>query len=129
MAEVHGRVAPSSGYSSPGMSPGPPRTLQPMDPLQSLWPWTTSTNVRYFLIDHLGTMDTIPISLDTRNEGFYGGKSKYLQEELGKTMHIIPLSLGARDEGYYVYGGKSKYLQKEHSRTMHIVPLSLSARN
>jgi len=38
MVEVHGRVALSGGYSFPGMSLGPPRTLQAMDPLQSLKP-------------------------------------------------------------------------------------------
>ena len=132
MAEVHGRVTPSGGYSAPGMSLGPTRTFQPMEPLQSLQPWPTSTNVRYSLTDYVRTIDnTVPISLEARNEGYqvYGGRSKYLQEELGRTMHTVPLSLGARNEGYQVYGGRSKYLQEELGGTMRTVPLSLGVRN
>ena len=131
MAEVHGRVTPSGGYSAPGMSLGPTRTFQPMEPLQSLQPWPTSTNVRYSLADHAGTTYVVPISLEAKNERYkvYGGRSKHLQEELGITMHIVPLSLGHGDEGYWVYGGRSKYLQEELGRTMHTIPLSLGARN
>ncbi|RZB51065.1 Heavy metal-associated isoprenylated plant protein 41 isoform B [Glycine soja] len=120
MAEVHGRVTPSGGYSAPGMSLGPTRTFQPMEPLQSLQPWPTSTNVRYSLTDYVRTIDnTVPISLEARNEGYqvYGGRSKYLQEELGGTMRTVPLSLGVRNEGYLVYGGRSNCFQEELART------------
>ncbi|TKY47074.1 hypothetical protein E2542_SST29129 [Spatholobus suberectus] len=132
MAEVHGRGAPSGGYSAfPGMRLGSPRALQPMEPLQSLQPWPTPTNVGYSLRDHFRSLDTVPISLGARNEGYqvYGGRSNYSQEELDRTMDTVPLLLGARNESYQVYGGRSNYLQEEHGRTRDTFSLSLGARN
>jgi len=63
MAEVHGRGAPSGGYSSLF---NPSRTLQPMKPLQSLQPWPTSANVRCSMTDHIRAMEPVPEPLYTR---------------------------------------------------------------
>lgn len=126
MAEVHGngRVAPYGGYAALGMSQGSSRPLQPIEPLEYLQPWRpTSTNVRYSLTDHVRTMDTVPLSFDPRNEGSHqvygGGRSNYLQEQLGRTMNTVPLSLGTRNEGYQVYDGRPDYLQELGRTTAH----------
>ncbi|KAK7301869.1 hypothetical protein RJT34_12745 [Clitoria ternatea] len=135
VAEVHERGAPSAGYSSLGLIPGSHIYLQPMEPLQSLQPWKTSTNVRYSMRNHVRTMDTVPVSFDGGNDGhrIYGGSSNYLQETLGSTTarREIYSFDGARSDlerhiakmprrtlSGDIYGSSSGYLQQAQGRTI-----------
>ncbi|KAK7305294.1 hypothetical protein VNO77_43197 [Canavalia gladiata] len=144
MAEVYGR--------------GPQRSLHPREPLQSLKPCTSSTNVGYSQAVHVRTMDVVPLSLGARNEGYnvFGGSSNYFKEEsLGRTTQMTnrhtSITSGHLSNMAEVYGRgpqrslhpreplqSSKpctsstnvgYSQAVHVRTMDVVPLSLGARN
>ncbi|KAJ1393035.1 hypothetical protein SESBI_35356 [Sesbania bispinosa] len=76
--EAYGGTAASGDYDAHhNISLGSRRSLLPMESLQSLQPWPTSTNVRYSLTDHVRAMD-IPLSHGARYEG-YCGSSNYLQ--------------------------------------------------
>ncbi|XP_027337460.1 uncharacterized protein LOC113851183 [Abrus precatorius] len=131
VGEVYRKTAPSALH---GVNLGPQRSLQPMEPLQSLQPWPQSTNVRYSDTDRVRTIDTIPLSLGARNEGYHvcGGSSNYLQEAFGRTTaQTASYSFdGVRpDFGRYIdeiprrtlngniYGGCSNYLNEELDRT------------
>ena len=48
-----------------------------------------TTYVRYSQVDHVRTMDVVPLPLGARNEDykFFKGRSNYMQEELGGTSY------------------------------------------
>ncbi|XP_057433212.1 uncharacterized protein LOC130726023 [Lotus japonicus] len=151
---VHKRTPPSVGYHpyAHGINLGSPRSLQPRNSFQSLQPWPTSTNARYSQIDHVGTIDNVPLSHTARNVDYqvFGGSSNYLPEapcrraqrssyfDVG-TRDPVPLSHSARNEDYHVYDGSSNYLPEAPYRTVKssyfdigtrdTVPLSYGARN
>ncbi|XP_057432525.1 heavy metal-associated isoprenylated plant protein 41-like [Lotus japonicus] len=56
------RISPSAAYHGHGINLGAQRSLQPMESLQSLQPWPASTNVRYSPTEHVGTMNTVPLT-------------------------------------------------------------------
>lgn len=72
------------------------RTLQPMELLQPLQLWPASSNCRFSTTNSFRrTMDIWPsLSVSARNEDYkyqvFGGKSRYLQEELCKTAAERP---------------------------------------
>ncbi|KAK7333324.1 hypothetical protein VNO80_30091 [Phaseolus coccineus] len=132
MAEVHGRGAPSGGYSF-GMSLVPPRTLQPMEPLQSLQMRPTSAYFRYSLTDH------IPVYTRRTLQPMQPLQSSQTWQTSSHTRYPLyhprilesdRVSLDARNEWYHqVNGGRSNYFLEEHGGTMHPAPLSHGARN
>ncbi|BAT88450.1 hypothetical protein VIGAN_05194800 [Vigna angularis var. angularis] len=141
MTEVHGRGFPPGGYSSLGMSRGPPRTFQP---------WPASANVRYSLTDHIRTMETVPEPLYTRrilqpmeeSQSLQPGPtSPYIRYSLTdhiRTMETVPESLYTRrtlqpmEERQSLPPGPTspyiRYSLTDHIRTMETVPESLYTR-
>lgn len=128
MAEVHGRGAPSGGYSF-GMSLVPPRTLRPMEPLQSLQLRPTSAYFRYPPTDPIPfytrrtlqpmqpLQQTWQTSSDTRYPLYHP-----------RIMETDRVSLDARNEWYHrLNGGRSNYFLEEHGGTMHTAPFSHGA--
>ncbi|XP_020220540.1 uncharacterized protein LOC109803398 [Cajanus cajan] len=98
--------------------------------------WPTSTNVGYFWRDHVRSMDTVPLSLGARNEGYQvcGGRSIYLQE-LSRTMDqrenvSFDESLTLRDTSLkWPTVNHVGHCSNNHVRPMDAVPLSFGARN
>ncbi|KAK7301871.1 hypothetical protein RJT34_12747 [Clitoria ternatea] len=121
LSEVHGRGAPFACYSA-HMNPDYQRSLQP---------WSTSTNVRYSMRDHVRTMDTVPISLHAGNEGYhqaYGGSSNYSREALGRTSHLQPME-PLQSWHPWSTSANVRYSMRDHVRTMDTVAISLHAEN
>jgi len=85
-----------------------PRTLQPMEPLQSLQPGPTSSYIRYSLTDHIRTMETVPEPLYTR-------RTLQPMEKL-QSLQPWPSSANLR------------YSLSDHIRTMETVPEPLYGR-
>ncbi|XP_047178757.1 uncharacterized protein LOC124845661 [Vigna umbellata] len=141
MTEVHGRGFPPGGYSSLGMSRGPPRTFQP---------WPASANVRYSVTDHIRTMETVPEPLYTRRilqpmEEWQslqpGPTSPYIRYSLTdhiRTMETVPESLYTRRTLQPMEEWQSlppkptsahiRYSLTDHIRTMETVPEPLYTR-
>ncbi|KAL2332869.1 hypothetical protein Fmac_014082 [Flemingia macrophylla] len=139
MDEVHRRGAHFGGRSTfLGPSLGSLRTLQPMEPLQSLQLRPTARNAGHSLTDHVRTMNIVPVSPDARHEGFrvYEGSSNNFRDEFGRTT--VQRASYYFDEGHTMRDPLRKwpkstivgYSLSDHIRPMRTVVLSpLGARN